>query len=131
MVRKWGVVFKGERDGLDFLERLEELADSYGYEMDQLVPCIPILLRDKALLWYRNNKRNWGSWEDFVADLKAFYLPPGLELELEEQIRNRVQGATEAAAEYATRIQTLMRRHGGMSDSARLTQIYHNLHPEY
>ncbi|XP_074097695.1 uncharacterized protein LOC141526561 [Cotesia typhae] len=131
MVRKWGVVFKGERDVLDFLERLEELAESYGYEMDDLLPCIPILLREKALLWYRNNKRVWDSWEDFVLDLKAFYLPPGLELELEEQIRNRVQGPIESAAEYATRIQTLMRRHGQMSPSARLTRLYQNLRPEY
>ncbi|XP_074096732.1 uncharacterized protein LOC141525928 [Cotesia typhae] len=131
MVRKWGVVFKGERDILDFLERLEELAESYGYEMDDLLPCIPILLREKALLWYRNNKRAWVSWEDFVQDLKAFYLPPGLELELEEQIRNRVQGPIESAAEYATRIQTLMRRHGQMSPSARLTRLYQNLRPEY
>ncbi|XP_074114899.1 uncharacterized protein LOC141537675 [Cotesia typhae] len=120
-----------ERDVLDFLERLEELAESYGYEMDDLLPCIPILLREKALLWYRNNKRVWDSWEDFVLDLKAFYLPPGLELELEEQIRNRVQGPIESAAEYATRIQTLMRRHGQMSPSARLTRLYQNLRPEY
>ncbi|XP_053592997.1 apical junction molecule-like [Microplitis demolitor] len=131
LVRKWGVVFNGERDVQDFLERLEELAESYGYEMDHLVPCIPILLREKALLWYRNNKRDWVSWEDFVSDLKAFYLPPGLELELEEQIRNRVQRSTETAAEYATRLQTLMRRHGQMTNTARLTRLYHNLRLEY
>ncbi|XP_057326953.1 trichohyalin-like [Microplitis mediator] len=131
LVRKWGVVFNGERDVQEFLERLEELAESYGYEMDHLVPCIPILLREKALLWYRNNKRDWVSWEDFVSDLKAFYLPPGLELELEEQIRNRVQRSTETAAEYATKLQTLMRRHGQMSTTARLTRLYHNLRPEY
>ncbi|XP_014298085.2 trichohyalin-like [Microplitis demolitor] len=131
LVRKWGVVFNGERDVQEFVERLEESAESYGYEMDHLVPCIPILLREKALLWYRNNKRDWVSWEDFVSDLKAFYLPPGLELELEEQIRNRVQRSTETAAEYATRLQTLMRRHGQMTSTARLTRLYHNLRPEY
>ncbi|XP_057329828.1 trichohyalin-like [Microplitis mediator] len=81
LVREWGVVFNGDRDVQEFLERLEKLAESYGYEMDHLVPCIPILLREKALLWYRNNKRDWVSWEDFVSDLKTFYLPPGLELD--------------------------------------------------
>ncbi|CAD6239532.1 GSCOCG00008735001-RA-CDS, partial [Cotesia congregata] len=99
--------------------------------MDHLLPCIPILLREKALLWCRNNKRDWVSWEDFVSDLKSFYLPPGLELELEEQIQNSVQVATESAAEYATRLQTLMRRYGQMSNSARLTRLYQNMRPEY
>ncbi|CAG5096425.1 Protein of unknown function [Cotesia congregata] len=107
------------------------MAESYGFEMDHLLPCIPILLREKALLWCRNNKRDWVSWEDFVSDLKSFYLPPGLELELEEQIQNSVQVATESAAEYATRLQTLMRRYGQMSNSARLTRLYQNMRPEY
>ncbi|CAG5093090.1 Protein of unknown function [Cotesia congregata] len=129
MVRKWGVLFKGDRDIQEFLERLEELAESDGFEMDHLLPCIPILLREKALFWYRNNKRDWASWENFVSDLKAFYLSPGLELE--EQIRNNVQGATKTAAEYATRLQTLMRRHGQMSNAARLTQLYQNMRPKY
>lgn len=110
---------------------MEELAESYGYELDHLLPCMPMLLRYKALLWYRNNKRGWASWEDFSSNLKAFYLPLGLELELEEQIRNRMQGTSEPAAEYITRLQTLMRRHGKMAATARLNRLYQNLRPEY
>ncbi|CAG5093102.1 Protein of unknown function [Cotesia congregata] len=41
--------------------------------------------------------------------LKSFFLPPSREIELEEQIRNRVQKETEIAKEYATSLQTLMR----------------------
>ncbi|XP_057334391.1 trichohyalin-like [Microplitis mediator] len=131
VVRKWGVTFNGERDVLDFIERIDELTESYGFQKDKLVHCIPMLLRDKAIHWYRNNKRDWISWEDFTSDLKSFFLPPGREIELEEQIRNRVQRETEIAKEYATSLQTLMRRHGQMTSQAKLARLYQNLRPEY
>lgn len=131
LVRKWGVTFNGERDVIDFLERIEEISDSYGYQRDRLVQCIPLLLREKALLWHRNNKRNWHSWESFASDLKAFFLPPGADTELEEQVRNRIQGAKESAKEYITSLQTLMRRLGQMSSEAQLSWLYLNLRPEY
>ncbi|XP_044594284.1 trichohyalin-like [Cotesia glomerata] len=131
LVRKWGVTFNGERDVLDFIERIDELTESYGFQKDKLVHCIPMLLREKAIHWYRNNKRDWVSWEDFTSDLKSFFLPPGREIELEEQIRNRVQKETEIAKEYATSLQTLMRRHGQMTPQAKLARLYQNLRPEY
>ncbi|CAG5093100.1 Protein of unknown function [Cotesia congregata] len=49
LVRKWGVTFNGERDVLDFLERIDELTESYGFQKDKLVHCIPMLLREKAI----------------------------------------------------------------------------------
>lgn len=131
LVRKWGVTYNGERDVLDFIERIDELTESYGFQKDKLVHCIPMLLREKAIHWYRNNKRDWVSWEDFTSDLKSFFLPPGREIELEEQIRNRVQRETELAKEYATSLQTLMRRHGQMTPQAKLARLYQNLRPEY
>lgn len=42
-----------------------------------------------------------------------------------------MQGTTETAAEYATRLQTLRRRHGQISATARLTRLYQNMRPEY
>ncbi|CAG5084908.1 Protein of unknown function [Cotesia congregata] len=49
LVRKWGVTFNGERDVLDFIERIDELTESYGFQKDKLVHCIPMLLREKAI----------------------------------------------------------------------------------
>lgn len=130
-VRKWGINFDGRIGLQDFIERVDELCESYGINGAQIVQCIPILLKDKALLWYRNNKQNWNSWEDFVKDLKLFYMPAGVDIQLEEEIRNRTQGLKEPAKEYITKLQTLMRRHGQMSESARLERLYHNLRLEY
>lgn len=130
-VRKWGVTFDGGKGLQDFIERVDEMSQSYGIRGSQVIQCIPILLKDKALLWYRNNKRNWATWEEFVTDLKLFYMPSGVDIQLEEEIRNRTQGPKEPAKEYITKLQTLMRRHGQMSETARLERLYHNLRPEY
>lgn len=43
---------------LEFLERLEELSLLYGISEDKLSPGISVVLRDNALLWYRNNRDN-------------------------------------------------------------------------
>ncbi|CAG5079395.1 Protein of unknown function [Cotesia congregata] len=124
-------MFCGDRNVLDFQERVEELVVSYGYSKDRLLQCVPLLLKDKLLLWYRNNKRDWANWDEFALDLKKFYLPSGAEIELEEQIQNRVQGSNELAKEYITNLQTLIRRFDKMSTDAQLTRLYHNLRPEY
>lgn len=130
-VRKWGVTFNGGRDLRSFLERIDELSISYQIPHDKLLDCIPILLRDKALLWHRNNRQHWTSWEDFVRDLKSFYLPIDVDRQLEDEIRNRTQGPKESAREYITNLQTMVRRHGDISETAELDRLYTNLRSEY
>ncbi|CAG5072756.1 Protein of unknown function [Cotesia congregata] len=46
-------------------------------------------------------------------------------------ISRRIQGPKESAKDYILNLQTLMRRHGKMSDMAKLERLYHNLRPEY
>ena len=53
-VRKWGIQFDG-KDGVAFLERLEDFRISYELTHAQLQRCLPLLFKDQALLWYRNN----------------------------------------------------------------------------
>ncbi|XP_044596716.1 trichohyalin-like [Cotesia glomerata] len=131
LVRKWGVTFDGGKGVQDFIERVDEMRLTYKMRNNQIVECIPILLKDKALLWYRNNKRDWQTWNEFTKDLTAFYIPPGVKIQIEEEIRNRTQGAKEPAKEYITKLQTLMRRYGQMSEVAKLERLYYNLRPEY
>ncbi|XP_044594034.1 trichohyalin-like [Cotesia glomerata] len=130
-VRKWNVQFDGEKDLLTFLERVEELSDSYQVTKDQLLECIPVLLKDNALLWYRNNKANWRTWNEFADQLKKFYLPTDIHTRWEEEIKHRTQGEKESARDYITVLQTMMRRYGKMSEYNQIDRLYFNLRPEY
>lgn len=74
-VRKWGLTFDGIRDGVAFLERVRELQECYNLAEKDLLNALPLLFREKALLWYRNNKTSWSSWDDFINDFKIQYFP--------------------------------------------------------
>uniref|UniRef100_A0A1Y1KP35 CCHC-type domain-containing protein n=1 Tax=Photinus pyralis TaxID=7054 RepID=A0A1Y1KP35_PHOPY len=130
-VRKWGVKFDGRTDPLSFLERLEELQACYQLSDNDLLSALPELLKDKALLWYRNNKILWIEWNDFIQSFKLQFLPPRYQYKLEEEIRNRLQHNNENASDYATALLTLMRRHGKMQATDQLERIYENLRVEY
>ncbi|EZA46369.1 hypothetical protein X777_00229 [Ooceraea biroi] len=71
-IRKWGCHFDG-RDPVAFLERLDELKEGYGYTDPQMLCGLPELFRGEALLWCRNNRSAWRTWEDFVQDFREFY----------------------------------------------------------
>ncbi|XP_036141713.1 uncharacterized protein LOC118645194 [Monomorium pharaonis] len=86
---------------------------------------------NQALLWYRNNRDDWRSWADFEKDFRRYFVPTRTRFELEAEIARRTQGPNETAREYVTALQTLMRRHGGITPEDRLERIYHNLRPEY
>lgn len=130
-VRKWGVSFDGKGDVLSFLERIEELSYTYEIPLDNLLTCLPMLLKGKAILWYRNNRKNWYCWENFELDIKEFFLPVNLNRQLEDDIRNRTQGPKENAHDYITALQTLIRRYGNMSLGSEIERLYINLRPEY
>lgn len=128
--RKWGCQFDG-KDGIAFLERLEDLRESYGLTHKQLRKCLPLFFKDQALLWYRNNKDDWDDWSDFEECFKQYYIPSKTKFQKEEAIARRTQGPDETARDYVTAIQTLMRRHGAMTTEDRLERAYYNLRPEY
>lgn len=48
-VRKWSIRFEGNRDVIDFIDRVEELADAYNIPKDKLPQALPELLKGKAL----------------------------------------------------------------------------------
>lgn len=130
-VRKWGIRFDGTTDPISFLERIEELIHCYSFSQNDMLSALPEVFKDKVLLWYRNNKDAWRSWDEFVRDFKERYLPPRFQFWIEEEVRNRTQGQKETAAEYVTAIQTLMRRGGETSPGRQLERVYENLKPEY
>jgi hypothetical protein len=128
-IRKWGQQFDG-KDPLSFLERIEELRRGYGYEDEQLLLGLPELLKGDALLWYRNYRDSWATWEDFCRGLRTRFLPADFPRKTRQEILNRYQQPGEAFNTYSTALLTLMRRAGGYSEAKKLDQLYENLDPE-
>ncbi|XP_030764870.1 activity-regulated cytoskeleton associated protein 2-like [Sitophilus oryzae] len=130
-VRKWGVTFDGRSDPATFLEKLEEICAAQSIQPNRLLPQLPEVLQGEAALWYRNNRGNYRSWEDFTREFKIFYYPVNYEVDLEAKISRRVQKPNEFVTAYITDLQTLICRHGNISTSQELQWLYRNLLPEY
>lgn len=128
-IRKWWCHFDG-RDPIAFLERVEELREGYGYSHEQLIKGLPEIFRGDVLLWYRNNKDNWGDWEDFETDFRANFLPRKYKTNLKREIMERRQKVGEKFTTYSTVMMTLMRRAGDFN-SEQLERIYENMQPKY
>lgn len=130
-VRRWDATFDGEKNIFTFLERIEEIRESVHLTDKQLLDCIPIVLKGKALQWYRNNKKDWHKWAEFVKDLRGFFLPGDIGMQLEEEIKYRTQSGKETAKDFIIAIQILMRRAATMSERQQVDRIHLNLRPEY
>lgn len=132
-VRKWNLRFDGRRDtdAISFLERLHEFMESYEILPDRILKALPELLKDSALLWYRNNRNAWMNFSDFLRDFQFQYFPQGYLLNLEDEIRRRTQGDGELFKHYAIALCTLIRRRGGLTVNDKLERLYSNMHPNY
>ena len=76
VVRKWSCYFDGGKNALSFLERVDELRHGYGLQKEQLVQCLPELLRSKALHWYPNNHQDFTTWDEFEVSFRLYFVPP-------------------------------------------------------
>lgn len=130
-VRKWNLRFNGNQDPVSFIERLNELAESYDVLPDLLLKALPELLTGEALFWYRNNKLFWTTFDDFLISFEEQYLPPDYRQNLEAEITRRTQGENEPVRKFIVALTTLIRRSGGFSNHQLLNRLYSNLRPEY
>lgn len=131
IVRKWNLRFDGRKDAIAFLERLEELIDSYSLDRDQLIRAMPELLTGIALLWYRNCKDEWATYRDFRFQFVRQFFPRDYDENLDEEIRKRTQGENETFRDFVLAITTLIRRSNNFSAHRKLETIYSNMRPDY
>jgi hypothetical protein len=129
-IRQWACHFEGT-DPAAFLERVEELRDAYGYTGPQLFRGLPELLRGEAIMWYRNHRASWDTWEDFAEAFRSYYMPRRYFARLRREIRNRLQGPTEPYRRFAAELQTLMRRAGGYTADDQIEWLTENMQPRY
>lgn len=130
-VHNWRVYFDGSNDPVAFIERVQEIYDAQNIPLDALLPHMPDLLQGDAALSYRNNRREWKTWTQFVTDFRSFYFSINYAEDLELEISNRRQQTGETSGSYITDLQTLIRRHGGIGPEDELKWLYRNLLPEY
>lgn len=131
-IRKWNIWYNGDEETIhSFLEKIEEVTGFYQINQDDLLMGIPMFLKDRASEWYRNSRKNWNSWEEFSNDLRKYFTPRDFHMQLEGQIRNRLQKTDEPARTYVTQLQTLMRRYGQMSHAVCLDRLWKNMKPDY
>ena len=127
LIRKWNITYDGRNDAVAFLERVEELAEQYAINHNHLVRALPELLRGQAILWYRSQKQNIGTWDDFKFLFQTFFFPREYHEDLEEELGRRVQQQNESGRDFVVNVQTLIRRHGGWNTERELNCIYRHL----
>ena len=130
-LRKWNVFFDGRGDAAAFLERIEEICESGDVDINRILPQMPDLLRREPAAWFRNNRSQWHTWGRFSHDFRDVYLPINYRDDLEVEISRRIQKPHEPVSRYFTELQTLMRRHGSLTDEQQLSWLYRNLLPEF
>lgn len=130
-IRKTGLCFDGTSDPISFLEKLDEIQGGYEIPLEQVLLALPIMLKGKALLWFRLCHEEWKSFDEFLADFKLQFVSVDYKFRLQEEIRTRTQGSKEKGKEFILALRTLMRRCGGFWDNDVLDIIYRNLRPDY
>src|SRR5436190_12653378 len=113
------------------MEQVKKHREIYLCATDKILAGMPELLRWEALLWHRNYRDEWRTWEDFIRDFRQQYFPPRYIERLRREILERRQSDNEKFAQYVNALTTLMRRAGGYDRAERLERVYANMRPEY
>lgn len=131
---KWGLQFSGEgRPSVNsFLTDVEDKASTYNISFNTLLQGVVEFLEGTARTWYRINKGEIGSWEEFKILLRREFLPLDYYDNLAEEIRNRRQGSDELIGPFVSNMLGLYSRlEDVVPEEEVLKQIVKNLHPYY
>ena len=129
-MRKWGLHCDG-KDVYGFLERLNELQQAYDFTDQQVLHVFAELQRNDTQLWYRNAANDIRTLSELKKSLRAFYLRPSEQRNLDRQILARRQTPNEPIRTFVTDSLTLMRRHGVFNLEQQLHILYYSVKTEY
>lgn len=131
VIRRWDLIYDGNSSYVEFIERLEELAECYNFPRNRLLFPLLEILRGRALRWYRIKRHEIHSWEEFKKEAIRFFLPKRYLAYLEETIHNRRQQPNESAKDFIIDLQTLIRQHPELGKLDNTDRIYDKLRSEY
>lgn len=110
-VYKLGVQFDGEpKSLLNFIERVEELAEARNISKDNLFQAASDLFTGTATFWFRQIKSQVTDWNSLVNKLKLDFLPSDFDDEIWSQIKNRKQSKTEPVVIFIACMENLFSR---------------------
>ncbi|KAI8116869.1 hypothetical protein CVS40_11136 [Lucilia cuprina] len=130
-IRRWDLTYDGGDNLTEFIERLEELAECYGFDRGRLLFSLLEILKNKALQWYRVKREQITTWDQFKEEATRFFLPRRYLSHLEENIYHRKQGLREKAKDYIMSLQALIRQHPELRKLNHTDRIYDGLRYEY
>lgn len=131
---KWKLTFSGDKGSSvnNFIQKVEEIAESRGVETDQLFRGAIEFFTDHALLWFRTIRSQVSTWEELKAYLKNEYLPVDYYMSLWDEIRSRKQGRDESVSQFISCMLGLFERLGhDINEAVKLEHIIRNLAPFY
>ncbi|KAI8116735.1 hypothetical protein CVS40_11228 [Lucilia cuprina] len=130
-IRRWDLTYDGDEHLMEFIERLEELAECYNFTRSRLLFELLEILKGRALQWYRLKRNEIDSWAIFKDQAIRFFLPKRHLSHLEEAIYLRKQGSREKAKDYIMTLQTWIRQHPELRMLNHTDRIYDGLRCEY
>lgn len=128
LVQRLILKFSGDNDLLEFLQRLEELAECCH---DRLLPTHLGNLQGNALNWFRVKKTEITSWTEFREKAEKFLLSKRFITQLKQLFYNRQQKNWERAKHYILQKLTTVIQHPQLREMNPLDRIYEGLKPEY
>lgn len=111
-VHQWRISFSGEENGVhlyDFLSELRMMQRAEDVPDREMLSSVVHLLTGRARVWFRSRFDTFGSWVEFLSELKREFLPPKFDYRLLFNISNRRQKSTETFSEYLNEMQSLFR----------------------
>lgn len=112
-VMHWKLKYSGDNSALSlnaFLERVEELITARNVTKDQVFRSAIDLFADRALIWYRANRKSISDWDELVIALREEFQPPDYDEQLFDEIRKRTQGPNESISMYVSTMTNLFAR---------------------
>lgn len=112
IVRKWQIKFNGEKGSSIeyFLTRIEECNELTGLSDRQILGAIPLMLTGVAATWYRNNRDNWDTWQEFCRAARKWYGVKDFQHTLRSEALARTQGEDEPVRDYITNLQSYLKK---------------------
>lgn len=90
------------------------------------------IFSDKALVWYRANRKNFTNWSELVQGLRDEFLPVDYDEQLMSEIKKRTQGQNESIGIYLSVMSNLFARFTTkISEVKQLRIIMRNILPFY
>ncbi|CAB0033052.1 unnamed protein product [Trichogramma brassicae] len=111
ILQGWQISFDGENreEARAFLASLKECQESNEIPTDRLLRSMPVVLKDKAKRWFRENKHRWTTWTSFRKAFKDKYMKLLRDSEVRSDLDRRTQAKGETISDFADCFRYLVR----------------------